>query len=675
MALAIGMTKSGLGIAGSALFVEGMSSMADPMFISDRSVRNAANVINRGGVVRTRPGFNTIFTLPDGELQGLWYFRPLASEAFLVFAVAGTVYQTSYPFTSYAAITGLSFFPYAKEMFAESAVQSARTMSDGSVISVEPTRVLILQDGGYTRAGYWDGAIAKHLDPSAQATAESTLSGDGVLSVKVTYGGTGYTAAPRVIFDVPSLPGHRATGTAVLVGDAVDSVIVTDSGSGYDAAPIVAFTDPSVDSTDPTFGTSTKYQTPLGGPMVWSGDRLWVAQNNKLFASDISNPISFFENQYAASGGFFEFTERITALAEAPSPSNPFVAIFTDTSTSAIQSSIRSRDSWKLTPGFQNTIFPGVGCTSQRSVVKPLGELWWMSPFGLISFNSAARASQTSKLVPQDTKMLVSKSNLSPDLSTVAAGTYENFILTSVPYSDKYNQHTWAYDQAAQSDDATAGSMPSWAGVWTGVRPVQWATGMFDSVQRAFFISKDYDGKNRLWEAFVSERSDNAQRISCFVETKVHNDFSLPQVTGLDRKQFVFAEVTLCDVQGPVDLKVSWAGTRGKYKEIGTWTLQSDEGSLVAAVPFTSVSSYLAQNRVLRTREVVKDANATCNSLTIESKLSDWVDVGFSLLIEWSGKAALKSYRIFANPYEEPATGDKGFVETSPRVIAGTSCP
>lgn len=672
MSLAIGMTKSGRGVNGSALFTEGMSSMLPPMFISDRSFRMGVNVLNRGGVARTRPGYNAIFQLPDGVLQGLWYFRPLTSAAYLVFAVAGTVYTSQYPFTSYVALANISFYPYAPQLFAESAVQSAQTLADGTVQAIEPVRTLIMQDGGWTRAAGWDGAISGHFDPSGQATAEATLNvGGGVDFIDVTNTGSGYLTAPRVVIEAPPDGGITAAATAVISGGLVTGIAVTNTGSGYVDAPLVTLVDSTATTDNPI---SSKYQVPMGGPMVWSGDRLWVAVDNKLLASDISNPISFIENQYAAEGGFFEFTENITALAEAPSPTNPFVTIFTDTSTSAIQSSIRSRSSWKLTPGFQSMIFPGVGCVSQRSVIKPLGELWWMSPFGVISFNSAAQASSNSKLVPQDTKMMASKCNLSPDLSMTAAGVYENFLLFSVPNADRYNQHTWVYDQAALSDDASASSTPCWAGVWTGTRPVQWATGMFGGVQRCFFVSKDYDGRNRLWEAFVDSREDNGQNIDCFVETKLHNDFGDQQVTGLDKKKFVHGEITLSEVLGTANLVVRWAGTRGKYKEIATDVIQADEGSLVWNVVSTSCTTYLSQNRILRTREVVQNPRDTCSSLSIESDLSDWVDVGFSLLVSWSGQAALQSYRIYADPYNEMATGVKDVSEISPRVLVGATC-
>lgn len=676
MSVAIGMTKTGRGVNGSALFTEGMSSLLDPMFISDRSYRAGVNVLNRGGAARTRPGYNTIFTLPEGVLQGLWYFRPLLAEAYLVFAVAGIVYVSQYPFNTYAALPNISFYPFSPQMYAEPAVQSAQILADGTVQSIEPVRTLILQDGGWTRAAGWNGSASGHFDPSAQATAEAVLdtsstSTGGVAFVNVTFTGSGYTAAPRVVFSAPPDGGTLPVAIAVISGDIVTGIALTSPGSGYTDVPLVTLVESTATIDNPIL---SKYQVPMGGPMVWSGDRLWVAVDNKVMASDISNPISFVENQYASEGGFFECTEAVTAMAEVPSPVNPFVAVFTDTSTSAIQSSIRSRSSWKLTPGFQSVIFPGVGCVSHRSVIKPLGELWWMSPFGLVSFNSAAQAASSSKLVPQDTKMMLSKCNLSPDLSRTAGGMFENLLLMSVPSADRYNQHTWVYDQAVISDDASAASTPCWAGIWTGTRPVQWASGMFNGAQRSFFVSKDADGHNRLWEAFVDTREDNGQNIDCFVETKLHNAFGDDRVTGLDRKKFVYGETTFSEVLSTTNIIVSWAGTRGKYKEIATDTLQADEGSLTSGVTFSSVSTYLSQNRVLRTREVKQDPRAVCSSLGVESTLSDWVDNGFSLLVQWTGQAAFRSYRIYVDLFDEPSTGIANVTETSPRILTGTNC-
>lgn len=682
MALAQSLLRSGRGVNGSALFTDGMAAAADPMFLSDRAYRLAFNLVNRGGIVRTRPGYRSVFELTSGKLQGLAYFRPIAAEAYLVFAVAGKVYASRYPFSSYDELPNIQFNPYAKQVYFESAIKSAQLNADGTISTIEPKRVLMMQDGAYTRPAYWDGASSGHLDPSQAAEAEATIEdvtvGDvtttGVVTrATVTFQGDEYDAAPRVVFSAPSdVTGRRATGTAILLDRKLIAIQVTDGGAGYLTAPTIVFADPSVDSSDPAYGMSDKYQTPLGGPMIWSGDRLWVARGNKLFASDINDPLSFTESIYFAEGGFFQFNENIVGLAEIPSLSSPSIAIFTGTTTSAIQSGIRDRSTWKQTPNFQQPIFPGVGCVSPRSIVKPYGELWWMTPAGFVSFNSAAQAASSSKLSIQDTAMLVSKANLSPDLSGTAAGTYENFIVLSVPYADKLNQHTWVLDQAVLSEVGSSSST-SWAGIWTGTRPVEWASGIFNNSPRSFFISVDYDGTNRLWEAFSSERTDNGNPISWAFETKSHNDFGA-QATGLDLKRFVFGEVTLTDVVGETDLSVYWAGTRGKYKKIADWHLVSTKGSLEADTAFTSVASNLPQTRVLRTPEIKTDANATCSSLGVESKRGDWMDTAFSLLIEGSGQAAIRSYRIFVDPEQEMGTGEAALTEQGPRVVQGAIC-
>src|SRR5579862_37611 len=54
--------------------------------------------------------------------------------------------------------------------------------------------------------------------------------------------------------------------------------------------------------------------TPAGGPMAWVGDRLWIARDNQVFASDISNPFSFRERVYLGGNESFFFTSEVTAL-------------------------------------------------------------------------------------------------------------------------------------------------------------------------------------------------------------------------------------------------------------------------------------------------------------------------------------------------------------------------
>ena len=592
MALSGTMLKSGRGVAGSALFTGGMNSGPPAMFIDDRCFRHAENTVHRGGVVRTRPGYREVFRLPAGNLQGMSYFRPLDGEGHLVFAVNGNVYASAYPFASYAPLPNLKMYQFAERVWFSSSVRSAERNPDGTISSIEPVRTLIVQDGAYTRAGYWDGTSSGHLDP--------TVSVDGA-------------------------------GNILTAG------------------------------------------VPLGGPHAWSGDRLWVANHNKLFASDIADPLSFTENEYLAEGGFFLFEDDITAVVDVSSVLESSILVFTRKRTYRILSGIRDRSTWKAqtNPPFQSVLFPDIGCVSARSIVSRNGLLWWMSHVGLTNFNSAQQAYVSSKLVPADSAMLLSKANIDGNFSRIALGAHENFLRVSVPYGDKFNSHTWVYDQAVASEDGRT-SVESWSGIWTGTRPVEWVSGLFGQTPRSYYVSKDKDGYNRLWEAFIPERKDAGEEIPCFLETKTHLDFS-EKATGLDRKRFVYAEVTLEHVLGDVDLELLYAGTRGKYKTLGNWHISAEEGSPEAGVLASAYSTYRPQQRVIRTPSVSEATNA-CTSCGTESSKQDWLDTGFSLLVKWTGRTAVGSYRLFADPTEEPAAGEAEYIEGPPRILSGVEC-
>lgn len=592
MSVATQLTASGRGVAGGALFTDGMSSALDPMFISDRAYRHGENVVHRGGCPRTRPGYLQRLALPEGNYQGATYFRPIGGEAQIVFAVAGKMYYSVYPFSSYHEIADVQLYEHAPQVFFATMNKSAQRNADGTVQAIEPVKVVVAQDGGFTRAAYWDGSSSGHSDPTVVTDDE-----DNVLTAGV----------------------------------------------------------------------------PLGGPMCTSGDRLWVSAKNKLYASDIVDPLSFTETQYANEGGFFNFDEPISALAEVPSIENPVLLVFTKTKTYQILSGFTARDSWKGIPNFKATLFPDIGCAGQRGVIAQGGILWWMSATGLTNLNSAQQARVSSKLVPQDASMALSKANVFSDLTNVALGGYENFLLCSVPNGSRYNTHTWVYDRGVTPDGGE-----SWAGIWTGTRPVDWVSGQFAGVPRAFHISYDYDGAYRLWEAFRPERIDNETPIQCFIESKTHIDFS-QKATGLDLKQFLFSEVSFSDVQGTVNVSLYWAGTRGKYKKLGDYTLVATEGSLEAETVITAsedVTTYRAQQRRIRSPEINKSPAAnTCTSRGVESKFDDWVDTGFSLLVVWTGRATLRSYRLFVDPFQEPETGEKAFVDAPPKVLEGVICP
>lgn len=573
MALAQAVTEAGVGVNGSAYLTAGMKSATDPIFIDDRGYVSSMNTVNRGGLVQTRPGYTALFQLPPGNLQGLKYFRPLGAPPYLVFAVEGKVYASKFPFTRYDVIPGIQFYRAAKHVFWAIAIQSANLELDGTITIIEPKRVLVMQDGGYTRAAYWDGVTSRHLDP-------------------------------------------------------------------------------------------TQNEVPLGGPMAWSGGRLWVGYKNELLASDINNPLKFSENDILAIGGSYFFERDITGLAEIPGLATPQLACFTEDQGWLIQSGIRDRTQWKsqINPPFQSILFPALGCVSQRSLNSQYGLLWWMTAHhGLTNFNVAQQASVTSAQSAMDIEMAVSKGSLSPNISDVSVTGFENYQLVSVPSGDIKNRHTWVMDKTV-IDNTFEPSAPVWNSFWTGTFPVEWTSGNCNGSVRIFHVSKDDDGQNRLWEAFTPDREDNGCPITCYLETKTHIDFN-PKATGLDFKRFNRAEVTFNEIVGNVSVAIYWAGTRGRYKKLGEYNLVASEGQLVAGKQIKMTDTLFGQrpqSRILKTVSLdrVKTAQSTASTAGVESVRTDDIDIGFSLLIVWSGRAGVRSYRIWAEPEQEKGEGE-----------------
>lgn len=387
---------------------------------------------------------------------------------------------------------------------------------------------------------------------------------------------------------------------------------------------------------------------PLGGPMKWIGDRLWVARGVQLFASDLANPVAFTETDYIASVNAFIFSREITALARTPSESFPQLVVFTETTTSLIQAGIRNRTLWLSTENFQKEIFPRVGSVSMRSITQKNGFLWWYSLEGLTSMDAAAQAFVTSTISYRDEEMTDSKSRLSLDLSGVACAAFENYLLVSVPYADKFNKHTWVLDSSVLP--FVENSKPAWNSVWTGTRPVAWVSDSFNGESRIFFISVDYDGANRLWEAFTPDRLDDGCPITWWAELRGLN-FQTP---GL-YKEFRYADVYLSELLGTVDVAVFWAGAhRGKYKRIMTKRIRASRGTirmdknLKAGEKIFALKKQTRHTRTQDGRAIIADE--LLSSCDVEDQYEEFKDDSFQLLVVGSGPGAIRGCLAYAEP-------------------------
>lgn len=164
------MPNQELKVSGDDNFIIGADSYTLSTRLDPGTYVMGVNVINRGGIVQTRPGSKTLLDLPRGRLQGVTLFKPTNGTWYLVFAVDGKVYASSHPFNTYVQIPNIQFSPYSKYVSWASCVQFTENNAAGVIqILDEPKNVLMMADG-YTRSAFWDGTISRHLDPTKNET-------------------------------------------------------------------------------------------------------------------------------------------------------------------------------------------------------------------------------------------------------------------------------------------------------------------------------------------------------------------------------------------------------------------------------------------------------------------------------------------------------------------------
>lgn len=133
------------------------------------------------------------------------------------------------------------------------------------------------------------------------------------------------------------------------------------------------------------------------------------------------------------------------------------------------------------------------------------------------------------------------------------------------------------------------------------------------------------------------------------------------------------------EIRGTVTGSVYWSGTHGRYKKLSGFTFEAAVGSLIDGVDVTagvSIPGWLAQSRTIRTPELNPTPQSPCSSCGIESDRGDHIDTGFSLLIVWSGRAAVRSYRIFADPEQEKSVGNCDVDESGEEnIVIDAQCP
>lgn len=544
------------------------------------------NVVNTGGLIQTRQGFAEVAAVSQQEPRGLT-IATLGGVTYLVAAIGDKIYKYNFnaPNAGLVDISPDVRFPTVSTRRAvhfELCVQARETLPDGTVRSINPKFVLVIQDG-VSDPCYWDGQHAG--------------------KIKTLY---------------------------------------------------------------PETSTTVK-----GDYMKWVGDRLWVVKGNRLWASDLLNPLQFEETDVTASGGFFFLSSQVTGMGVTHDYKS--LLVFTHFTTSAFQVGIEDRTLWPSTQDFQRQIFPSIGCASHRTIINQYGITWWMSHDGLVGLDNALQAYQTSRMQVRDGNMARSKDGLRWGSGGGCAGNYGNYLFFSVPSGSRYNVHTWVLDQSP-IEKLNDQSPPAWASNWTGIRPEQWTTGIVGGVQRCFCISRDLTNtghQSTIWEAFIGQRMDvpkvdampKAKDIGCCVETRF---------LGLSPAQFakfMWVKLDIAEIIGNVHLQVYYCGRRTSYKKILDKKLTATVSTGIEEIlnPDDPLNIWVPQHRVVSS--VTDSHDESDLDSEVQTPFLRNRDREFSLLIMWTGQMALAQVRVGLNQDNDYVEGTDEEQETLSRRI------
>jgi hypothetical protein len=428
----------------------------------------------------------------------------------------------------------------------------------------------------------------------------------------------------------------------------------------------------------------TSITPPVGTAMCASGGRLWIAVGRQVYASDYVIPTQFREQEYLAEASGFQFPRLVTCMLQAPQDTGTFV--FTDRGVYSLQSNIVDRTTWNQTPQFQSTITEEIGCVAPFSPIYQHGLPWFYTAKGFISMDMALQNHITNVLYTRDGEMRRSKAKLSPTVSGVCTGIFENLLMVSVPHASQFNRHTWVQDGGiAPKLNSTVGSC--WTGVWTGTYPVQYATVIYNGVEHnyEFSYSNGYIASSQanlpinlpisIWENFQKISLDDAVTpVRAKLETRA---FRMPNDESM---QACFVEVLLTQISGTASLSFSIGGIAGLYQLLSTSTFRADEGPFFNAammtiyyvfpgVDDTIIQSYRTQNRYPRSTETVIQSTAG-SAHFIEVGYSDFIDKGFQVLLEWTGNLAVREVKFYYRPFSVPCVGSLPVNEsTTPHIV------
>lgn len=419
-------------------------------------------------------------------------------------------------------------------------------------------------------------------------------------------------------------------------------------------------------------------EVPLGRQMAYGNGRLCVAVNgNQVKAGDITTSVfqselKFTETNYLNGGGSFLFTYNVSALQFLPA-NNTFsgygsLLVFGTQFTNSLHMEITSRDLWSLKDGFEVVVIP-IGACCQDVVIKVNQDLYFRDAQGEIwSVRSASSdqngpgnaplSREVARIVDYETEQLVPLSS--------AIYFDSRLLFLASPVVNKYGSAS--FQNIISLDAALLASMrgkqpPAYDGVANGLQFVKLVAGRIQGVNRAFAISTDPDGANRLWEIVPNADadaylSDDGALVKNRVQSQVESRrfmFGGSAEDGTDFWRLCRMDIWPTDIENEVDVQVYYrTDNRSQWRFWSSFhmcaTMDNADGEWL--------------NLESQERGRVKSLTMPDTYDDIENEMNT-VGFGFQVKIVWQGQMLIDRIKLWATPLDDTAYSNIGDLEPS----------
>lgn len=282
------------------------------------------------------------------------------------------------------------------------------------------------------------------------------------------------------------------------------------------------------------FNSGVEAPMPVGNIMTYAHGRIFIATEEGLvYASNYvySNGkntlgvLNFKESSYFNDGDGFgapsvmgEITGASVIIKNPQTNGHGPVVFFCSNGAFALNPTI-PRDQWIDNENIQQSIMTGRGCGAHASIVQANSDLWFRCSDSSISSikNSIASANDEWAFSSQSTEVdEFTKYDSSGSLEFGHGLVFDNRLIQTVAHrqlqSTEFGNHRFALGMVVADLHKGSRNLPQsgfqWDGLWTGIRSAG-CFKIFDrGSERAFFISHDNDGENRIYELTKSFGND-----------------------------------------------------------------------------------------------------------------------------------------------------------------------